>query len=155
MNKIPLTYVAFLFPLLAIGQNLPTGKLILTAKPSDIDGYELTVTLVNKTNHTIYMPPFGAGTTIAKGYVKHGKSYRQVSLRPSRMQIHPVGEKITDFKALAPGAKDAFTIFLNRRDIEGSGYPTKFDLTWSQNLKFSDGTHQAFRLRANTAFVRG
>jgi hypothetical protein len=93
MNKIPLTYVAFLFPLLAIGQkgtieeikqNLPTGKLILTAKPSDIDGYELTVTLVNKTNHTIYMPPFGAGTTIAKGYVKHGTSYRQVSLRPSQ-----------------------------------------------------------------------
>ena len=164
MKKIPLTFVAFVFPLLALAQsgaidevkqNLPTGKLTLTAKSSDIDGYELTVTMVNKTNHTVYMPPFGAGTTIPKAYVKHGKSYRQVKLRPSRMQIHPVGEKVTDFKSLAPGAKEAFTIFLNRKDIEGGAYPTKFDLTWSQNLNFSDGTHQFFRLEANTAYVKG
>ena len=163
MKRFSLTFVALVVPIFVMAQgvtndeikrNLPTGQLILTAKPSDIDGYELTVSYVNRTNHVVYLPPFGAGTTTAKAYVKHGKTYHQLALRPPFMAIHPTGQKVTDFMPLSPGQKNSFTIFLNRKDIEGQGQPTKFDLTWSQNLTFSDGTQKAFRLEANSAYVK-
>ena len=163
MMKIPFAVILGSVPFLAMSQgptadeirrNLPAGSLVLQAKPSDIDGYELTVTYVNRTNHVVYMPPLEAGTTMVHAYAKHGKSYRQVPLRPSKMQIHRASEMITDFKALSPGAKDSFTIFLNKHDIEGQKTLSKFDLTWSLNLILPDKTQKPFRLDSNSTLVK-
>ena len=137
-----------------IKQNLPASEISLQAKSAGIYGYEITVSYVNHTKHTVYMPSLGLGTTTLKGYVKHGSSYKPVSVRAPLMQIRPSGERLTEFRSLAPGAKDSFTIYLNSDDIEGRKSPSKFSLTWSVNLVMPDRTAMVLRLKSNTALVK-
>ena len=138
-----------------IKQNLPTGEISIQAKSAGIFGYEITATYVNRSKHTVYMPQLGAGTSTINAFVKSGKTYRQIPVHTRLMQIGSKDDRLTDFKSIAPGAKESFTIYLNGNDIEGQVSPAKFSLSWSTKLILPNRSQVVLRLSSNTVAVQG